>query len=104
MLIGVPRQHPMNLVQDMLELQYLLKRLREQQTMACDTCVFGRKPTPKVLDDADEFRRPELVGDRLVCLRGMEQDPIVSGYSFGGTPALVLVHPKFSCLLFEARR
>lgn len=104
MLLGRPRQHVMDLVADMVELKGLLGRLRAQGAMACQNCVFGRTPTPTVLDNLDQFAKPAMVGNRLICLRSIEPDPVVSGYAHGGVPAFVLVHPQYSCILYEARR
>jgi hypothetical protein len=106
MLLNVPRENPhmFQLIRDMVGLSQAIKQYRAQLAMRCETCVFGRVPTPHVLDNRPEYIKPENVGNRLICLRGLEADPIVAGYRDGEIDSIILVHPNFCCVLYEAKR
>jgi hypothetical protein len=96
----LPSDDVHQLILDCAQLSLAFKVERQRQHQACFNCKYGRKPTAELLD------LPELPAEaskRLMCLRSLEQDPVVGSFVNGKFDGIVLVHPSYLCLAYEAR-
>lgn len=97
-----PPEDTLNLVWEMSQLNAQLKALRRQSNLACRNCKHARKATPEFLEGRREFLHPEVIGDRMVCLKSISDDPAVGAYADGAFRGTVLTLPTYCCVLYES--